>query len=85
MQRFKMRPHIANVDVDPGTPSIAEHFAEIMGHIRVEYDLEPDVWGAAQDVFQALKAKGVKGVETSQDATTPLTVSPASRPPGLLN
>jgi hypothetical protein len=85
MSGFKLRPDIANADADPGTPSIAEHFAEIMGHIRLEYDLEPDVWGAAQDVLQALKAKEIKRVEASQDSDLSLTAFLASRPPRLLN
>lgn len=82
MQRFKTRPYIAN-DLDP-MPSIADHFAEIMGRIHLEYDLEPDVWSAAQDVLQALKTEGER-VEASQGAILPLAVSRLSRPPWLLN
>jgi hypothetical protein len=57
MLRFKTSPYIANGDIDPGTVSIAEQFAEIMVRISLDYDLEPDVWAAAQEVFQALKAR----------------------------
>ena len=57
MQRFKTRPYIANVDVDPDARSIAEEFAQIMGRVRLEYDLEPGLWAVAQDVFQALRAR----------------------------
>ena len=64
MLRFKTSPYIANGDVDPGPPSVADQFAEIMVHICLDYDLEPDVLGAAQDVLQALKAKGKKRVRT---------------------
>jgi hypothetical protein len=28
-----------------------------MGDISLDYDLDPDVWSAAQDVLQALKAR----------------------------
>lgn len=80
MLRFKMRPYIANGDVEPATPSIADQFAEIMVHICLEYDLEPDVLGAAQDVLQALKANGKKQVEPNREATLPAVVSRAAPP-----
>lgn len=57
MQHFKTRPYIVNADLDPDEPSIADQFAQIMGRIRLEYDLEPAVWAVAQNVFQALRAK----------------------------
>jgi hypothetical protein len=66
MQHFKTRPYIAKANIDPGTASIADQFAELMGQIRLEYDLEPDVWGAAQDVLQALKARRNIGHESSR-------------------
>lgn len=76
----KTRPYIANDDVDPRPHSVADQFAEIMVHICLDYDLEPDVLGAAQDVLQALKAKGKKRVELDQEATLPAVVSRAARP-----
>jgi hypothetical protein len=82
---FKTSPHIANGDVDPGPPSVADQFAEIMFHICLDYDLEPDVLGAAQDVLQALKAKGKKRVEPDREATLPTVVSRAARPPWLFS
>lgn len=57
MLRFKMRPYISNAVVDPETPSIADQFAEIMVRICLDYDLEPDVLGVAQEVLQALKVR----------------------------
>jgi hypothetical protein len=81
MLRFKTGPYIANGYVDPGPPSVADQFAEIMVHICLEYDLEPDVLGAAQDVLQALKAKGRKRVEPDREAILPAVVSRAARPP----
>ena len=61
MLRFKTSPYIAGGDVDPGGRSIADQFAKIMIHICLEYDLEPDVLGAAQDVLQVLKAREKHG------------------------
>jgi hypothetical protein len=80
MLRFKTRPYIENDDVDPATAGIADQFAEIMIHICLEYDLEPDVLDAAHDVLQALKAKGRK-----REATLPAGVSRAARPPWLFS
>jgi hypothetical protein len=57
MRRFNVHPYIEQAEADPATTSLADQFAEIIGHIRLEYDLEPDVLVAAQDVLQALKAK----------------------------
>jgi hypothetical protein len=57
MQHFPMRFPIGKGEDEAESPSLADQFAEIMGRIRAEYDLEPDVWGAAEDVFQALKAR----------------------------
>ena len=57
MQHFKTRPYIASADVDPDEHSIADQFAQIMGRVRLEYDLEPALWAVAQNVFQALRAK----------------------------
>ena len=85
MLRFNPRPDIANRDVDPGVPSIADQFAEIMVHIGLDYDLEPDVWDAAQDVLQALKAKGKDRVEPDREPTLPAVVSQAARPPRLIS
>lgn len=78
MLRFKTIPHIANGYVDRGPPSVADQFAEIMVHICLEYDLEPDVLSAAQDVLQALKAKGKKRVEPDREAASPGVVSGGS-------
>jgi hypothetical protein len=85
MLRSKTSPYIANGDVSPGPPSVADQFAEIMVHICLDYDLEPDVLGAAQDVLQALKAKAKKRVEPDREANLPPVVSRAARPPWPFN
>jgi hypothetical protein len=83
MLRSKMRADIANDDVDPGKLSIADQFAEIMVHICLEYDLEPDVLGAAQDVLQALKARGKNESNRAGEVTLPAVVSRGDRSPWL--
>lgn len=75
MLRFKISPYIGNGDVNSGPPTVADQFAEIMVHICLDYDLEPDVLGAARDVLQALKAKGKKRVEPDREASLLAVVS----------
>jgi hypothetical protein len=57
MSSIKLHPYIDKGAIDPEEASIADRFAEIMGDISLDYDLGPDVLGAAQDVLQALKAR----------------------------
>lgn len=58
MSRIKVRPYVGEVVIEPEQSSISDRFAEIMLDISLDYDLEPDVLSVAQDVLQALKAKG---------------------------
>jgi hypothetical protein len=57
MLRFKLRPDTGNGAVEPERPTIADRFAQVMARLQLEYDLSPDVWAAAEDVLQALKAR----------------------------
>jgi hypothetical protein len=57
MSHIKLRSHAGGVVIGTEQSSIADRFAEIMGDISLDYDLDPDVWSAAQDVLQALKAR----------------------------
>jgi len=57
MSRIKVRPYVGEVVIEPEQSSIADRFAEIMGDISLDYDLDADVLGVAQDVLQALKAR----------------------------
>jgi hypothetical protein len=57
MSPIKLRSYVDEVVVEPERSSIADRFAEIMGDISLDYDLDPDVLSVAQDVLQALKAR----------------------------
>jgi hypothetical protein len=56
MLRFKLRPYTANGAMERGGPTVSDRFARVLAHLNFEYDLPPDVWAAAEDVLQALKA-----------------------------
>jgi hypothetical protein len=57
MSPIKLRSYFDEVVVEPERSGIADRFAEIMGDISLDYDLDPDVLSVAQDVLQALKAR----------------------------
>jgi hypothetical protein len=56
MLRFKLRPYPANGAIELEGLTVADRFARVLAHLNLEYDLTPDVWAAAEDVLQALKA-----------------------------
>jgi hypothetical protein len=57
MLPFKLRPYVGKVSTESEKTSIADLFREVMVGLHLEYDLPPDVWAAAEDVLQALKAR----------------------------
>jgi hypothetical protein len=57
MSIVKLRPYASEIAIETEQSSIADRFAEIMGDISADYDLDSDVLAVAQDVLQALKAR----------------------------
>ena len=41
--------------------TVAERFALVLGHLKLEYDLSPDVCAAAEEVLQVLRAREGNG------------------------
>jgi hypothetical protein len=60
MLRFKLHPYVANGAIQIGRPTVADRFAQVLARLKLEYDLPPDVWAAAEEVLQALKAREKK-------------------------
>jgi hypothetical protein len=56
MLRFTLRPYLGSA-AEPDRSSVADRFAQVIAHLSLEYDLPPDVWAAAEEVLQALKAR----------------------------
>jgi hypothetical protein len=56
MLRFRLRPYTANGAVVIEGQTISDRFARVLAHLNLEYDLTPDVWAAAEDILQAMKA-----------------------------
>lgn len=61
MLRFKLRLYTEKTTVKPEKPTVAERFAQVLARLKLEYDLTPDVWAAAEDVLQALRAREGNG------------------------
>jgi hypothetical protein len=61
MLRFKLRAYFANRVAKPERLTLAERFAQVLALLKLEYDLTPDVWAAAEEVLQALKAREGNG------------------------
>jgi len=55
MLHLELPPSIDEIVGETATPSIADRFADVMGWLRLEYDLTPDVLAAAEDVLDVLK------------------------------
>ena len=55
MPHLELLPSIDEIVGETATPSIADGFADVMGWLRLEYDLTPDVLAAAEDVLDVLK------------------------------
>jgi hypothetical protein len=55
MPHLELLPSIDEIVGETTTPSIADRFADVMGWLRLEYDLTPDVLAAAEDVLDVLK------------------------------
>jgi hypothetical protein len=55
MPHLEPLPSIDEIVGETATPSITDRFADVMGWLRLEYDLTPDVLAAAEDVLDVLK------------------------------
>jgi hypothetical protein len=55
MPNLEPLPSIDEIVGATATPSITDRFADVMGWLRLEYDLTPDVLAAAEDVLDVLK------------------------------
>jgi hypothetical protein len=61
MPHLELLQSIVEIVGETATPSIADRFADVMGWLRLEYDLTPDVLAAAEDVLDVLKGRKETG------------------------
>ena len=52
-----LRAYLPNGGIEPEKSTMADGFVQVLERLVLEYDLHPDVWAAAEDVLQALKAR----------------------------
>jgi len=55
---LRLPPYVPNGEIELDKLTVAEGFMQVLAHLDLEYDLPPDIWAVAEDVLQALKAKG---------------------------
>jgi hypothetical protein len=63
MSHSEPRPCVGNVTDELKNYNIADRFAAVMVHLNLEYELEPDVLSAAEDVLRILTPKAEKRAE----------------------
>jgi hypothetical protein len=52
-----LRPYLPDAGIEPEKSTMADGFLQVLERLELEYDLPPDIWAVAEDVFQALKAR----------------------------
>jgi hypothetical protein len=52
-----LRPYVPNGGIELDKLTVAEGFVRVLAHLKLEYDLPPDIWAVAEDVLHALKAR----------------------------
>ena len=61
MLHLKLRRNLACEVMEPKKRTVAERFALVLVHLKLEYDLSPDVCAAAEEVLQVLRAREGNG------------------------
>ena len=61
MLHLKLRRNLACEVMEPKKRTVAERFALVLVHLKLEYDLSPDVWAVAEEVLQILRAREGNG------------------------